>query len=145
MKKTQFQIITESPLLSKTYQSLIKTVPKTLSSFEQFTLLSLLQMYYSPHVASPSASFIFFSHQNQKWQYSSFNQDTVPSGLPFLHGLEFLLKKRQSRYRLQDLAALVDRYLGPPIGLSPSSALFIQKKKKEPEQEPLFPTFLSTR
>ena len=129
--KTQFQIITESPLLSKTYQRLIESLPKTLSSFEQFTLLSLLQMYHSPHVASPSASFIFFSRRKKKWQYLTFNQDTVRSGLPFLHGLEFLLKKYRSRYRLQDLAALVDSYLGPPIGLSPQSALFIQKHKKE--------------
>ena len=98
-------------------------------------------MYYSPHVASPTSSFIFFSRQHRQWRYSTFDQHSIKSRLPFLDGLEFLLKAHRSRYRLSGLATLIDRHLDPPIGLSQTSALFIQKQRKQLVNDPYFKSF----
>ena len=138
--KTSHQRVIESPLLSKKFEGLIKKSPP-LGPFEQFALLAMLHLYYSPEVASPSADFIFLSFNSKNWQYFSFDPQSVKTSYPFLLGLNFLLKKHHSRYDLAKLAALMVRHLDPPPGLSAASAQFIQLKQGQLQNDENFQSF----
>ena len=124
------QRITESPVIGKKFENLVGKLPRLRPS-EQFVLLAMLQMYYSPEVASPSADFLFFSSRAQKWEYFSFDRQSTKTKYPLLYGLNFLLKKYRSRHDLGSLARLITRHLSFSPGLSEVSARFVRSRQKQ--------------
>ncbi|MCY4644863.1 MAG: hypothetical protein OXB88_09620 [Bacteriovoracales bacterium] len=126
--KTSFQLITDSPSLNDAYNKISSALSRP-KPFDRFALLALLHLYYSPHVASPTSNFVFFSAKKGKWRYMAFDRHSSKLKYPFLVGLDSLSKLYKSRYRLTTLAALIDRHHSSLPGLSEQSTLFIQKNK----------------
>ncbi len=99
---------------------------------DKSVLWSLYQMNLRPDIASPYSSAQFIIKINNKDYYFNSIKKKKDS-LPFIHGLDFILKNFQSKYGLNELISLYQENFTKPSIVNENFAKFLRDNRKDLE------------
>jgi hypothetical protein len=132
-ENNRLQLMLEDESTIKFYRPLIPTLfeTKNFSFVQKAAMLSLIEMSRRPDEASPSARLQFFLRLNGKVSYFDFRPEYLDddSKMPYIKGLEVLLKNFGSEKTLTRLAEILDQSVPQNINVGPGLESFLQTYK----------------
>lgn len=135
-------IVSSNPYASEIFRQFLKN--KQLGFIEKAVMWSLFQLNIRPDASSVHSGLQIIYKINNETFYWNFKtkHHQKPEGT-FIYALGELLERHQSRYRLQDLAKILDRELPKTIPIGPAFSNFLsqnndQLKKYDPFQKTYF-------
>ena len=135
-KQTHCEIIQKNILIAESentvqqYQKFLAKISNRLNLkfIDRVVLWSLIQMNARPDLSSPTAKLqVFLSYQNKDYFYNAFSKEN--DGYPQLYLLEQLLKDFNSRYSLNDLISIYDRYFPAQLTVTKDFEDFLAKNQ----------------
>jgi hypothetical protein len=147
MENTKIQILLEDDLTLKYYRPFLPKIfeEKSFSFIQKAAMLSLIEMNRRPDKATPSARLQYFLRFNNKEYYFDFRSKNLQDAnlMPYLKGVETLLKDFDKTKNLTSLADILDKNLPPNINVSPELESFLNIHKNDLlKNETLSNTFL---
>lgn len=132
-RKTHLLLEDESTI--KYYRPLIPSIfeSKSFSFIQKAAILSLIEMSRRPDKASPSARLQYYLRFNNKTHYYDFRPVGLDddSKMPFLKGIEILIKNFDPSKNLNSIAEILDKALPENINVSPELEKFLQTNRNE--------------
>ncbi len=123
-----------SPFIGQLFET------KNYSFIQKSIMLSLIEMSRRPDEASPSARLQYFLHLKGKsyyFDFSSLKQDES-FRMPFIKGLEYLVKNFDNSKSLNSLAESLDQIVPQAINVSPEFESFLLQNKNELQKKDSF-------
>ena len=145
-ENNKIQLILEDDSTVKFYQPLIPIIfeNKTFSFIQKASMLSLIEMSRRPDVSSPSARLQYYLRYNNKDYYFDFRPKNLEDDtkMPYLKGIEVLLKMFDKSNSLLKVSAKLNQYLPQNINVTPELENFLKHYKKDiTKNENLFNVF----
>jgi len=127
------------------YQQVTSRLVKPLTLVEKFVLVSLIQMNLRPDLASPTSSLHMVTNLSRQKEYHAYLGENDLSW-PYLAGLEELLIKHRSTYRLLQFASWLDLYFKEAKSVGNELAYFLKEQKDNLEKHAILKnTFLKAK
>ena len=140
--KSSDLVATTDDEIYKHYQHVISKLKKPLNTVEKFVLISLIQMNLRPDLASPTSHLHIVTNLSKSDEYHAYLRDNSLSW-PYLTGLEDLLIKHRSPYRLSHFTKWLDQYFTQAKQVGNDLAHFLKEQKNNLEKHTSFKnTFL---
>lgn len=131
----KIQLILEDDSTIKFYRPVMSSLfeAKNYSFIQKAAMLSLIEMSRRPDKASPSARLQYFLRLNGKIFYFDFRPVNLDDGskMPYLKGIEFLLKNFDTTKGLSKLAESLDQQIPQNINVTPEMEAFLQNNKND--------------
>lgn len=129
------QLLLEDDSTIKYYQQFIPSLfeSKSFSFIQKAAMLSLIEMSRRPDEASPSARLQFFLRYKNNNYYFDFVPKDIDSapGMPYLTGVETLLKNFDSTKGLGEIAEKLDTLLPPNLNVSQEFESFLYNNRAD--------------
>lgn len=134
-QKSNLTIASSDKELAALFSTINKKLKKyNLSFIDQFVLLALIQVNLRPDLASPSSNLYLLINNNKHLSFTYNKQNSMP----YLFGLNYLLKQHQSRYRLRNFAKWLDKYLKGPKIVGKEFAEYLKNNQNNLKNYPSF-------
>jgi hypothetical protein len=129
------QMILEDEFTLKYYRTFSNSIFESnhYSFVQKAAIMALIEMSRRPDVASPTSRLQYYLRLNGKDYFFDFNQSKL-SGLlkmPFLKGVESLLKNFDKSLPLSQLANQLDTLIPKSVNVSPEFESFLQSHKND--------------
>lgn len=114
------QILLEDEYTSKYYQQFLKNIfeNNTFSFIQKAAALALIEMSRRPDEASPSARLQYFIRYKNNTFYFDFSSSSATTSMPYVKGLELLLKNFDNSKKLYQVAEKLDELLPANLNVS---------------------------
>lgn len=132
--QSNIEIFSETPNLSKKFPEWIKNNPN-FTEIEYSIIFLLAQMKSSPHIISPTAAFDIIIANKSNYLHFNFSHQSVQAPFPFLMGLKYLLTTFPSRYKLSELARIVDKRVNIKVPISTNFYQFLTTNRDETDSK----------
>jgi len=134
-EKNNIQLILEDELSLKYYSNFQDKIfgNEKLSFIQKAVALSLIEMNRRPDISSPRARLQYYLRYQNKDYYLDFSAIDInnPNSMPYIKGLDYLIKTFEATKSLKKIAELLDKEVPINTNVAPRLEDFLKKNKKE--------------